>query len=231
MKFDDRLLAILKNFGSINPSLEFKASDLLRTGSIDKTVIAEASLPADLPAAACVYDLNRFLQTLGLFNDPEVEFGDKAFTIKEGTRKVKYTYADVEMINKPKDKRPTISNANVEVSLKWDDLNTVLKAASVLGHPNIGFTGDGKACRILAFDKEKPDNDAYSIVIGQSADTFKIILDLASMKLLQDDYEVKLADNMASFSSADVTYFMAIDKSSTYQKAAVATIQDDEDEE
>ena len=219
MKFDDRLLSILKNFGSINPSLEFKANDLLRTGSIDKTVIAEANVAEAFPAPACVYDLNRFLSTLALFDDPDVEFGDKAFTIKEGVRKVKYTYADVEMISKPKDKRPSIANANVEVTLKWSDLNDILKGASVLGHPNVGFVGDGKACRIQAMDKEKPDNDPMSIVIGQTNDVFKIILDVASLKLLPQDYEVKLADNMASFSSSDVTYFMAIDKSSTYEKA------------
>ena len=219
MKFDERLESILKNFATINQSIEFKASDLLRTGSLDRTVIAEATLPYEFPGPACVYDLNRFLATLSLFDDPDVEFGDKAFTIKQGPRRAKYAYADVEMITKPKDKRPQIVDPIFEVALKWDDINTVLKAAGVMRHPNIAFVGDGKACRMQAMDKTRPDNDPYSIVVGETPDTFQIILDVNSMKLIPDDYEVQVTNVMAGFKSSDMSYFMAIDKDSSYKKA------------
>ena len=104
MKFSSETLTVLKSFTSINKSILMKPGNVLKTITPEKTLIAIAEVPDEIPSEACVYDLSRFLSILSLYNDPDVEFGDKYFTISEGKRRTKYVYADVSMIHTPPEK-------------------------------------------------------------------------------------------------------------------------------
>src|SRR6056300_756530 len=94
MKFSERTLTVLKSFAAIDKSIVMKPGKTLRTITPEKTLIAIANLEDEIPSEAIVYDLSRFLSILSLYNDPNVEFHDKYFTISEGKRKTKYVYAD-----------------------------------------------------------------------------------------------------------------------------------------
>ena len=67
MKFDATTTQILKNFSSINPSIQFKKGNRLATISSNKTVLARASLSQEIPADFAIYDLPRFLESILLF--------------------------------------------------------------------------------------------------------------------------------------------------------------------
>ena len=93
MKLSDRTINLLKNFASINQSILFKQGKSLRTISVMKNILAEANIDEDIPQEFGVYDLSQFLNSLGLFHEPELNFTGQSFVnIKEGKQKSKYFF-------------------------------------------------------------------------------------------------------------------------------------------
>lgn len=222
MKFSDQTLTVLKSFSTINKSILFRAGNELKTITPEKTLIASATIPDQIPSDACVYDLSRFLSILSLYTDPDVEFHDKYFIISEGKRRTKYVYADINMIHTPPDKVLEVPSADVVVDVSWDDLQSVLKAAGVLQFSEIAFVGQGGTCYLKAVDSSNSDADDYGIEIGETADEFKIVIKTDNLKLLPMDYRVTLCSKgISEFKGENVTYFVAIDTKSTYTKGNI----------
>jgi DNA polymerase processivity factor. len=132
MKFSERTLTILKSFATINKSIQLKEGNVLKTITPERTLIASATIPDEIPSESCIYDMSRFLSILSLYTEPDVEFHDKYFIISEGKRRTKYLFADVSMIHAAPEKDIKIPSKDVEVDVSWDDLQSVLKAAGVL---------------------------------------------------------------------------------------------------
>ena len=74
MKLSDKTLSLLKNFSTINQSILFKKGSKLRTVSVMKNILAEASIEEEFPRDFGIYDLNQYLNGLSLHNDPELNF-------------------------------------------------------------------------------------------------------------------------------------------------------------
>lgn len=219
MKFSDETISILKNFATINPSVLMKPGKEIRTISPHKNILAIASIPDEIPAQACVYDLSRFLSIMSLYDSPEIEFDEKYFLIHEGKKKTKYVYADVSMIHVPPEKAKKEPSFDMEVDVKWADLQSVIKAASVLSLPEVAFVGEEGVCSLKAIDSENPSADTFGIELGETNDNFTLILKTENLKLLPKDYNVKLSSaGISSFVSDNVTYFIAISSDSKYQK-------------
>ena len=95
MKLSDKTLTILKNFAGINNSILVKKGNELKTISVAKNILAEAQIDEEFSRDFAIYDLNQFLNGLGLHQDPDLDFSpDSYLTIREGKRRVKYFYAD-----------------------------------------------------------------------------------------------------------------------------------------
>ena len=105
MNLSDNTLGILKNFAGINNSILVKKGNQLRTISVAKNILAEAEIPEDFPRDVAIYDLNQFLNGLSLHQDPDLDFSEETYlTIREGRRKVKYFFADPQVIIAPPEK-------------------------------------------------------------------------------------------------------------------------------
>ena len=219
MKFSERTLTILKSFSSINKSILMKEGNVLKTVTPEKTLVATATIPDQIPSQACIYDLSRFLSILSLYKDPDVEFGDKFFTIISGKQRTKYVYADISMIHAAPEKDIQLPSADVVVDVSWEDLQSVIKAAGVLQFSEVAFVGQDGKIYLKAIDGANANSDDYGVEIGTTSDEFKIIVKTDNLKLLPQDYKVTLcAKGISEFKSTDVTYFVAIDTKSTYKK-------------
>jgi len=219
MKFSNETLSVLKSFTSINKSIMLKPGNVLKTITPEKTLIAIAEIPDEIPSEACVYDLSRFLSILSLYNDPDVEFGDKYFIISEGKRRTKYVYADVSMIHTPPEKDINIPSEDVVVNVTESDLSSVLKAAGVLQFTEIAFVGESGKCYLKAIDSANDNADDFGVEIGDTDDEFKVIIKTDNLKLMPMDYEVTICSKgISEFKGDNVTYFVAIDSKSTYNK-------------
>ena len=84
MKLSDNTLSVLKNFSTINQSILFKTGNRLRTISVIKNILAEATITEELPRDFGIYDLTQFLNGMGLHQSPELDFkNDVHVVIKE----------------------------------------------------------------------------------------------------------------------------------------------------
>ena len=69
MKLSDATISILKNFSSINQSIIVAEGNKLRTISVMKNILAEATVEETFPRTFAIYDLNEFLNGLSLHED------------------------------------------------------------------------------------------------------------------------------------------------------------------
>jgi hypothetical protein len=119
MKLSDKTLALLKNFAGINQSILVKQGSKLRTISIAKNILAEVEITEEFPRDFAIYDLNQFLNGLSLHNDPELDFTESSYiNIREGKRRVKYFYADPNVIISPPEKEIKLPSEDVCFQLK-----------------------------------------------------------------------------------------------------------------
>ena len=214
MKFSTDTLSVLKNFSTINPSIVFKPGSVVRTISPQKTVMAAATIDETVETQAGVYDLSRFLSTLALFDNPDVDFGQDRFTIKGGRSELRYTYTSESLMVTPPEKDIVVPDPEVSVSIKWQDIENVLRAAGVLQLPEIAFIGDGNSVTMSAVDSKTSTADNYNTVVaeGISTDPFNMIIKTDNLKLVPADYEVTLSSKgMAHFKSSKVQYWVAIE--------------------
>jgi hypothetical protein len=219
MKFSERTLTILKSFSSINKSILMKEGNVLKTVTPEKTLIAIAAIPDQIPAQACIYDLSRFLSILSLYKDPDVEFHDKYFMIKDGKQRTKYVYADISMIHAAPEKEIKIPSSDVVVNVSWNDMQSVIKAAGVLQFTEVAFVGEAGKIYLKAMNSAQENSDDYGVEIGETSDEFKIIIKTDNLKLLPQDYQVTLcAKGISEFKGSDVTYYVGIETKSTYKK-------------
>ena len=64
MKLSDQTISILKKFRNINQSIVFKNGQKLRTISVAKNILAEATITEEFSRDFAIYDLNQFLNGL-----------------------------------------------------------------------------------------------------------------------------------------------------------------------
>lgn len=214
MKFSNETLSILKNFAMINSGIVFKPGSVLKTMHPQKTIMASARVTENIESVARIYDLSRFLATLSLFDDPDVEFKSDKFIISSGNRTVSYTYAAESMVVSPPDKDINFPEPDVTVKINWKDLDSVIRAAGVLKLSEIAFTSNGNTISVSAVDSKNSSADVYDVVLaeGVNANPFRMIIKVENIKLMPNDYEVSLSSKgLAYFKSNKVDYYVALE--------------------
>lgn len=214
MKFSNETIGVLKNFSMINPGLVFKPGSVIRTMNPQKTVMASAKVSENIEQVARVYDLSRFLATLSLFDDPDIEFTKDKFIVSLGKSTVSYTYAAEEMIVSPPEKDINFPEPEAVVTVKWKDLDSVIKASGVLKLSEIAFTSDGTNISLSAVDVKNPTADSYSVIIAENtgASAFRMIIKVENLKLMPNDYQVSLSSKgLTHFKSSKAEYYIALE--------------------
>lgn len=219
MKLSQDTIAILKNFSTINQSIIFKPGNVIRTISPQKTVMASATVPDEFPREAGIYNLPRFLSTLSMYSEADLTFEDTRVLFKQGKSSTYVTYTDSSMIVSPPQKQIDLPGVDVSVHVSGENLQNVLKATGVLGMPEVAFVGQDGVCYLKAIDSANPTADSHSIEVGETADTFLLIIKTENLQILPGDYTVDLSSKgISKFTGKQATYFVAIESKSTYQK-------------
>lgn len=217
MKIDTNTVNVLKNFSKINPSIVVQQGNVLKTISPNKTIMAKATVPTEFTKKFAIYDLNQFLSSLSLYNDPDLEIDENFVYMKDSSSEQgKFLLADESTITKAPEKDINIPSTDVTFTLKNEDLNKVEKAAGVLSLPEIVVAGDGKNVYLKAANSKNPGNE-FSIPIGETTKTFNAVFKFENIKILPGDYEVTIsARGISKFIGKDVEYFIAVEQHSTF---------------
>ena len=220
MKLSDSTLAVLKNFAGINNSILVKKGNQLRTISVAKNILAEAEIPEDFPRDVAIYDLNQFLNGLSLHQDPNLDFTeDSHITIKEGKRRVKYFYADPQVIIAPPDKEINLPTQEICFQLESNSLEKLVKAASVYQLPDLSVIGKNNEIHMVVRDKKNDTSNEYSIYVGETDSTFELNFKMENIKIIPGPYDVVISSKLLSaFTNKqyNLKYFIALEPDSTF---------------
>ena len=220
MKLSDNTLVILKNFAGINNSILVKEGNKLRTISVAKNILAEADITEEFPRDFAIYDLNQFLNGLGLHQDPDLDFTEQSYlSIKEGKRRVKYFYADPNVIISPPDKEIQLPSADVCFQLDSTSLEKLVKAAAVYQLPDLSAVGENGVIKLVVRDKKNDTSNDFAIVVGETDSEFVFNFKVENIKVLPGTYEVVVSQKLLSrFQSKnhDLCYYIALEPDSTF---------------
>ena len=220
MKLSDKTILLLKNFSSINQSILFKQGTRLRTMSVMKNILAEATIDEELPKDFGIYDLNQFLNGLSLHQSPELDFAkDEHVVIKEGKMRSKYFFADPSVIVSPPEKEITLPSEDVSFSLTSQQLEKLKKAASIYQLPDISAIGDGGVVKLVARDKKNDTSNDFSIVVGETDKQFVFNFKEENLKIIPGTYDVVVSSKLLSRfvnQNYDVVYYIALEPDSTF---------------
>ncbi len=221
MKLSDKTLSLLKNFSNINQSILFKKGSSLRTISVMKNILAEATITEEIPKDFGIYDLSQFLNVnTTLFNSPELDFvNDGYVVIREGRSRQRFFFADPNVIITPPEKAIELPSEDVSFELSTDQLDRLLKAAAINQLPDLSVVGGAGVVQINVRDKKNDTSNDYSVVVGETDKEFSFNFKVENIKILPGTYDVVVSSKLLSrFTSKnhDLTYYIALEPDSTF---------------
>jgi hypothetical protein len=220
MKLSDKTLTLLKNFSGINQSILIKEGNNLRTISVMKNILAEATVEEEFPKDFGVYDLNQFLNGIGLYHSPELDFDNEGHVmIREGKSRSKYFFADPNVIVTPPDKSIVLPSEDVCFLLDTKELDKLLKASSIYQLPDLSVIGEAGVVKLVVRDKKNDTSNEFSIVVGETDEEFVFNFKTENIKILPGTYEVVISKKLLSRfvnTNFDVKYYIAMEPDSTF---------------
>ena len=220
MKLSDKTISVLKNFSSINQSILFKEGSKLRTISLMKNILAEATVTEEFSKDFGIYDLNQFLNGLSVHQSPELDFANDGYVvIREGGSRSKYFFADPNVIVTPPEKEITLPSEDVCFELSTSVLEKLLKAAAVYQVPDLSAIGENGVVKLVIRDKKNDTSHGHEEIVGETNSEFVFNFKIENIKVLPGTYDVVVSQKLLSrFTSKnhDLVYYIALEPDSTF---------------
>jgi len=220
MNLSSDTLIILKNFASINQSIFVKEGNVLKTMSVMKNVLAEATVQEEFPKNFAIYDLNQFLNGIGLHDNPELDFSNDSYlTIREGKRKVKYFFADPSVIVSPPEKEIVVPSDDIQFQLDHSQLEKLLKASNIYQLPDLAAVGENGVISMVVRDKKNDTSNEFSIIVGETGNEFTMNFKVENIKIVPGSYDVTISKRLlARFDSKSrkLKYHIALEPDSVF---------------
>lgn len=198
VNFSKNTLSILKNFASLNSNLLVKPGNVIKTITPSKNGMAVATVEENFDVEFGIWDLNKFLGVISLFNNPSFTFGEKSVKIKNGgSSVVNYYYSEPRLLSVPT-KDVIMPQVNVSIILTEKQFSELQKAASVMQLPDLSFTTDGSSIVAMVSDLSDPTSNTYKVIVEESWDgaDFLFHFKMENIKIFPGDYTINFAKNV-----------------------------------
>ena len=219
MKLSNNTTNILKNFSQINQSILIKEGNKLKTISVMKNILAEAEVEEEFEKDFAIYDLNQFLSGLSLYDAPDLDFGDSYLTIRDGRRRAKYFFADPDVIVSPPEKEITLPSRDVCFTVATQQLDKLLKAASIYQVPDLSAVGRNGKIELVVRDKKNDTSHEFSEEVGETDVEFSFNFKVENIKIIPGAYDVVISSKLlAEFTNknTDLKYYIALEPDPTF---------------
>ena len=223
IKLSEKTINLLENFSSINQSILVKRGSKLRTISVMKNILAEADVDENFERDFGIYDLPQFLNGVNLMKDPDLDLKNETYMIiREGkSTKVKFAFADPDVIITPPEKPITLPSSDVTFALDSAQLGKLLKASSVYQLPDLAAVGNGKEIKMVVSDRKNDNSNEFSLVVGDTDSVFEFNFKIENIKLIPGSYDVQISKKLLSKftnSQYNLDYFIALEPDSVYDE-------------
>ena len=220
MKLSKNTLDILKNFKEINQSILFKQGNSLKTISVMKNILAEATISEEFPKDFGIYDLSQFLNGIDLHQNPELDFvNDNYVVIREGKMRSNFFFAEPQVIVTPPDKEMNLPSEEVSFDLSTEQLDKLLKAAGIYQLPDLSVIGGDGVVKILVREKKNETSNDFALTVGETESDFVFNFKVENIKILPGSYDITCSQkNISKFvnKNQDLTYYIALEPDSTF---------------
>lgn len=220
MKLTAETINILKNYATINQNIQFKEGSKLSTISPQKNILTHAEISENVPSTFAIYDLNKFLGALSLFNDPEVNVGEGKLNITGGGYELDYVYADPTMLVLPPEKSLDFPDPEIQFKMSKEDYDSCIKGAQVLSCPELVVEGNGSKIHLVATDTSNSSTDLFRKEVGTTDGNFQMVFKLENMKMMSGGYQVNISSKgIAHFvhETSKLQYWIATEQNSNYK--------------
>ena len=214
--FSKNTLSILKNFASLNSNLLVKPGKVIKTITPSKNGMAIATVDETFNTEFGIWDLNKFLGVISLFNNPTFDFGAKSMKIKNvGSSVVTYYYSEPRLLSVPT-KDVIMPEVNVSITLTEKQFTELQKAASVMQLPDLSFASDNGQIVAMVSDLTDPTSNTYKIVANEKYNgvDFQFNFKMENIKIVSGDYKINFAKNTVGefiHQSISLTYWFAME--------------------
>lgn len=208
-----KTLEILKNFASINAGIMIKSGNVLRTVSVEKNILANATIDEKMPRDFAIYNLNEFLSTLSIFTNPTFEYKDNHILIKSSNCEIKYCYSSPDVVVAASEKDLSIDPKDSVISfdVSKEELDQVIKSASIMQLSDLEISANG----LRSFNRKTKSGNEYkskpSNLKSSTASSYIVPINL--LKVMPGNYSVKVSDRFVQFTRDDnsMKYFIAVE--------------------
>jgi hypothetical protein len=214
MRLSKETYNILKNFATINSNILIKPGNTLKTVSSGKNIYVEAKVEEEFDVDVPIWDLNKFLGIISMFNNPELEFNDTHVVISNGRSSVMYYYSEPTLLTVPT-RSINMPMPTVEFDLDEKDLNDILKAASILQVSDLKIVAVGGKISISVDDASQSNSNSFKVEIDceEINKDFEGTINVSDIKFIPGSYNVKLTSGIISkftHKSLDLSYYIAV---------------------
>lgn len=215
MKLSSDTIKVLQNFSTINQSILFKPGNVQRTISPQKNIFAEATIKEEFPIECGIYELPKFLNTLSLFDDPDLNFQGNYVDITSAkcSNKIRYFYASSTLIVAPPEKTLQVDEEVDSFNLDQDSLTKLSKAALIMAVPDFVIESTGKERTIKTCNNKNKSSNSFTVSQSvKKGNTYSVILNIDNLKIITDDYNVIIGKikgtNVVQFVGTSVKYWI-----------------------
>lgn len=227
MKLTPTSEVLLKNFASINPNFYAVPGNHISTKSPTSELVVHCDLDIEFPVEFGIFDMNKFLSSVALVDDPELDFEERSVRIFNQSTSLKYNYADKEALN-TFDRVPTMGDVKVAFVLKQSQLDSLKKAASTLAHDDIAFVNvDGKLTAVVdtvnSMNKNVQRNTFELNLDVPVQGDFRYVVKLSQLVMIPGDYSVEFSSERRAHygkffrtDATNLTYYMGLNFKESY---------------
>ena len=220
-KLSKQTLGLLKNYSSINSNILVKRGNTLTTISPVKNVMAQSEIEETFDVEFGIWDLNKFLGVVSLFENPTFEFNEKYVDIenKNGSS-VRYYYCEPSLLTVPT-KTITMPECVVNFTLTQNNFSEILRASSILQASDLAVRSNNGDIELVVLDKADVSSNTYSINVGENSTNaeFTFYFKVENLKMIDGNYKVEISDkNISQFTNttSDIQYWIALETDSKY---------------
>ena len=222
MKISERTINLLKNYANINQSIEFQEGKTLKTVSPLNTILTSVEIEEEFPRKFPIYEVNRFLGTLSLFNDPELNVDESGVSIADDKHSAIYRYCgSSSMFQTPPEKEISFPEPEIVFQLSHEQFKTTINAANTLGLPEVVVESNNGEIELVVSDTGNASSDRFSTTVGKTDETFRMIFKTENLnKIMEGDYHVALSSKRISHfkrKTDTLNYWIALEQNSTYE--------------
>lgn len=196
MQLSDTTLAILKNCSQLQNHILIEAGSTIRTINSHKTTMLKCEVEEKFSNEVRLHNLSDFIRMIGLFEEPEFNFGTDSVDIFDSTgAKMTYGYSDKEdLVVEMRDPPELVVTS--EFIVTNSQMSKVVRAAQMNKVEDIGFICDDGRISIVAHNKERITREYKVDINGTSHEDFTLYLKhgrkCAKLLLLPLDYKVQV---------------------------------------